>query len=41
MAKPYTIVGDKGPKWQVMRAFEQYLLRAEGALEGWSMGGTA
>ena len=38
MAKPYTIVGDKGPKWFVMRAFETYFLRAEGALEGWNMG---
>jgi hypothetical protein len=41
MAKPYTIVGDKGPSWFVMRAAEQYFLRAEGALEGWAMGGTA
>jgi hypothetical protein len=41
MAEPYTIVGDKGPNWFVIRAFEIYLLRAEGALEGWSMGGTA
>ena len=40
-AKPYTIVGDKGPKMFVMRAFETYFLRAEGALEGWAMGGTA
>jgi hypothetical protein len=40
-ALPYTIVGDKGPKWFVMRAFESYFLRAEGALEGWAMGGTA
>jgi|WetSurMetagenome_2_1015567.scaffolds.fasta_scaffold00981_3 hypothetical protein len=39
-AKPYTIVGDKGPKWYVMRAFETYFLRAEGALEGWAMNGT-
>jgi len=39
MAKPYTIVGDKGPKWFVMRAFESYFLRAEGVLEGWNMGG--
>ncbi len=40
-ALPYTITGDKGPKWFVMRAFETYFLRAEGALEGWAMGGTA
>ena len=40
-AKPWTIVGDKGPKWFVMRAFETYFLRAEGALENWTMGGTA
>ena len=39
MANPYTIVGDKGPKWFVMRAFETYFLRAEGVLEGWNMGG--
>ena len=39
MAKPYTIVGDAGPKWFVMRAFESYFLRAEGVLEGWNMGG--
>ena len=41
MAKPYTIVGDQGPKWFVMRAAETYFLRAEGALENWAMGGTA
>jgi len=38
-AQPYTIVGGAGPKWYVMRAFEGYLLRAEGVLEGWNMGG--
>ncbi|HAM11437.1 MAG: hypothetical protein A2X04_08925 [Bacteroidetes bacterium GWF2_41_9] len=38
-ALPYTIVGAAGPKWFVMRAFEGYLLRAEGVLEGWNMGG--
>ncbi len=41
MAAPYLIPGDKGPKTFVMRAFESYFLRAEGALEGWNMGGTA
>jgi hypothetical protein len=41
MAKPYTIVGDKGPSWFIMRSAETYFLRAEGALEGWAMGGTA
>jgi hypothetical protein len=42
MAKPYTVIGDKGPSWFVMRAAEVYFLRAEGALEGWDMGpGTA
>lgn len=39
MAKPWVILGDKGPKWYVMRAFESYFLMAEGALEGWNMGG--
>jgi hypothetical protein len=38
-SKPYTIVGDKGPNWFVMRAAETYFLRAEGVLEGWNMGG--
>jgi len=38
-SKPYTIVGDKGPNWFVMRASETYFLRAEGVLEGWNMGG--
>ncbi len=38
-SKPYTIVGDKGPNWFVMRASESYFLRAEGVLEGWNMGG--
>jgi len=36
----YTTSGVKGPDWYVMRAFESYLLRAEGSLEGWNMGGT-
>jgi hypothetical protein len=38
-AQPYTVVGAAGPKWFVMRAFEGYLLRAEGVLENWNMGG--
>lgn len=37
----YLKVGDKGPNWHVMRAPEAYFLRAEGALLGWAMGGTA
>jgi hypothetical protein len=41
MAMPYTIVGDKGPSWFIIRSAETYFLRAEGALEGWAMGGTA
>jgi hypothetical protein len=41
MAAPYKVVGGAGPKWQVMRCSESYFLRAEGALEGWAMGGTA
>lgn len=41
MAAPYTKVGDKGPNWPIMRAAESYFLKAEGALEGWAMGGTA
>jgi hypothetical protein len=41
MAPPYLKAGDKGPNVFVMRAFESYFLRAEGALEGWNMGGTA
>ncbi|MCE5348216.1 MAG: SusD/RagB family nutrient-binding outer membrane lipoprotein [Bacteroidales bacterium] len=42
MAKPWVVLGDKGPDWYVMRASESYFLKAEGALEGWNMGsGTA
>jgi hypothetical protein len=41
MAAPYKVVGGAGPAWQVMRCSESYFLRAEGALEGWAMGGTA
>jgi hypothetical protein len=41
MSDPYTVVGGAGPKWFVIRAFETYFLRAEGALEGWAMGGNA
>lgn len=39
MAPAYLTVGDKGPDWPVLRAAEAYFLRAEGALEGWNMGG--
>lgn len=41
MAAPYTLGGDPGPAWVVMAAAEPYFLRAEGALRGWAMGGTA
>ncbi|HEA21694.1 hypothetical protein LCGC14_0813160 [marine sediment metagenome] len=41
MAEAFTIPGVAGPNWQVMRAAEAYFLRAEGALEGWTMNGTA
>lgn len=41
MAKPYCIAGVAGPNWPTLRAFESFFLRAEGALEGWAMGGTA
>lgn len=40
-APAYLVVGDKGPKWHIMRAPETYFLRAEGALLGWAMGGSA
>jgi hypothetical protein len=39
MAQPYLLVGDKGPDWPLLRAAEAFFLRAEGALEGWNMGG--
>ncbi|MFD1614745.1 SusD/RagB family nutrient-binding outer membrane lipoprotein [Gelatiniphilus marinus] len=41
MAAPYTERGAIGPDMPVIRAAEVYFLRAEGALEGWAMGGTA
>jgi hypothetical protein len=41
MAAPYTLGGDPGPPWVVMAAAEAYFLRAEGALLGWNMGGSA
>lgn len=41
MAPAYLLVGDKGPDWPLLRASESFFLRAEGALEGWDMGGTA
>lgn len=34
-------LGGENPPLPVMKAAEAYFLRAEGALEGWSMGGTA
>ena len=39
MADPYTENGAPGPDWYIMRAAESFFLRAEGALEGWNMGG--
>ena len=39
MAAPYTENGVPGPDWMVMNAAESYFLRAEGALEGYNMGG--
>ncbi|WP_236969203.1 SusD/RagB family nutrient-binding outer membrane lipoprotein [Membranihabitans marinus] len=41
MAGPYIEAGGAGPDWPIMRAAETYFLRAEGALEGWNMGGSA
>ncbi|KAB7531508.1 SusD/RagB family nutrient-binding outer membrane lipoprotein [Flagellimonas olearia] len=41
MGPAYMIVGDKGPDWPLLRAAEAYFLRAEGALSGWNMGGSA
>lgn len=41
MANPYTVGGDPGPAVKVMSAAEAYFLRAEGALQGWDMGGTS
>ncbi|WP_282160501.1 SusD/RagB family nutrient-binding outer membrane lipoprotein [Ulvibacterium marinum] len=41
MADPYTLGGDPGPPWVVIAAAESFFLRAEGALVGWNMGGTA
>ena len=39
MSDPYTVVGGAGPSWYVIRASESHFLMAEGALEGWNMGG--
>lgn len=39
MAPAYTEAGAAGPNYVVMNAAESYFLRAEGALEGWNMGG--
>ncbi len=41
MHKNWVTLGAAGPAWRVMGADESYFLRAEGALEGWAMGGTA
>lgn len=41
MASPYTTANSPGPAISVMNASEVYFLRAEGALEGWAMGGTS
>lgn len=40
MAAPYTTPDSPGPPWPVMRCAEVFFLRAEGALEGWAMGGS-
>ncbi len=39
MAPAYTVAGGAGPNYIAMNAAESYFLRAEGALEGWNMGG--
>lgn len=39
MAAQYTDPAASGPDWPVILASEVYFLRAEGALEGWNMGG--
>ncbi len=39
MAAPFKENGVAGPNWVVMTAAESYFLRAEGALEGYNMGG--
>lgn len=41
MAESFTIPGVAGPNWPILRTTEAYFLRAEGALEGWNMEGTA
>ncbi len=41
MATTYTTADVPGLNWPVLRASEVFFLRAEGALEGWAMGGTA
>lgn len=39
MAPIYTAAETAGPNWPLIKASEVYLLRAEGALIGWNMGG--
>ena len=41
MAVPFTTADSPGPAVPLIRAGEVFFLRAEGALEGWAMGGTA
>jgi len=41
MAAAFTTADSPGPNVSIMDASEVFFLRAEGALEGWSMGGTA
>lgn len=41
MAAKWLPANNPGPPHKVMHASEMYFLRAEGALEGWNMGGTA
>ena len=41
MAAAFTTADSPGPNISIIDASEVYFLRAEGALEGWAMGGTA
>ncbi len=41
MAEAFITADTPGPNWPVIRASEAFFLRAEGALSGWNMGGTA
>ncbi|MEA1784818.1 SusD/RagB family nutrient-binding outer membrane lipoprotein [Arenibacter sp. GZD96] len=41
MAEAFITADTPGPDWPVIRASEAFFLRAEGAVSGWNMGGTA